>query len=265
MTATSPAPAAPDAPGRRPRRRTLLWAGIAVVVLAVLALLVGPRLYAASQEGNAAAPLAPASQAPAATEVPVDDPSASGSASPDATEAPAAPAAVADGTWAVSGGTAGYRVDEVLNGQDVTVTGRTEQVSGSFTTAGGVLTAGEVAVDLASVTTDSGARDAQFRRIVGVDANPAATFVLSAPVPLGGLAEVGSSVAVTLPGALTVNGQARDVQVAATAELTGEGAVTVTGAIPVTWADHGVEAPDLAIVKVEDTGTLEFQVQATRG
>ena len=256
MTATSPAPA-DAARTRGPRRRTWLWLAVGVVVLGLLALVVGPRLYAASQEGSAAAPLAPAKPAPAATEAP--------SASPDDAAAPAPAATLADGTWTVTGGTAGYRVDEVLNGQDVTVTGRTDQVSGSFTTAGGTLTAGDVAVDLASVATDIAARDDQFRRIVGVEENPQATFVLTGPVALGGLAEVGSSVAVTLPGTLTINGQPRDVQVAATAELTAEGSATVTGSIPVTWADHGVDAPDLAIVKVEDTGTLEFQVVAARG
>ena len=75
--------------------------------------------------------------------------------------------------------TAGYRVDEVLNGEDVTVTGRTDQVTGSFTVAAGALTAGEVAVDLASVSTDSDRRDEAFREVVGAGAHPTSTFTLT--------------------------------------------------------------------------------------
>ncbi|WP_432571236.1 YceI family protein [Kineococcus sp. SYSU DK005] len=229
------------------RRRWPWVLVVLVLVLGALAAVLGPRLYARSQEGRAAAPLS----SPAA-----------GAAAPTA----AAPTAAADdpaleGAWTVTGGTAGYRVDEVLNGQDVTVTGRTERVGGELTVAGGALTAGTVTVDLASVTTDSGARDGQFRRLLGVEANPDATFTLTGPVPLGGLDE-GTALALTLPGTLTLNGRDRDVQVPATAQRTAEGTVTVTGAVPVTWADFGVQAPDLGFVSVEDTGTVEFAVTA---
>ncbi|NAZ88441.1 YceI family protein [Kineococcus sp. T90] len=216
----------------------------AAVVLGLLAVLLGPRLYARSQEGRAAAPLS----SPAATAA--------------ATATAAAEDRALDGTWRVGGGTAGYRVDEVLNGRDVTVTGRTEQVGGELTVAGGQLTAGTVTVDLASVTTDSGARDGQFRRLLGVEANPAATFTLTGPVPLGGL-DAGTTLAVTLPGTLSINGRERPVQVPATVERAAAGPVTVTGAAGVTWADFDVQAPDLGFVSVEDTGTVEFAVTAT--
>nr|WP_281373021.1 YceI family protein [Kineococcus aurantiacus] len=162
----------------------------------------------------------------------------------------------------VPGGTAGYRVAEVLNGQDITVTGRTSQVSGDLTVAGGQLTAATVSVDLASVTTDSSQRDNQFRtRVLDVAQHPTADLALTAPVPLGGL-DVGSRLAVTLPATLTLNGTTRDVSVPATVERTAQDAVTVTGSLPLTWSDHGVQAPDLGFVKVEDTGTVEFSVSA---
>ncbi|WP_337062193.1 YceI family protein [Kineococcus sp. G2] len=244
MTTTSSTTGTGHPPARRRRR----WPWVllaAAVVLGLLAVLVGPRVYARLQEGEAAAPLTTPGAASAAT-----------------TPTAAATDPALEGTWAVTGGTAGYRVDEVLNGQDVTVTGRTDRVGGELTVQDGRLTAGTVTVDLAGVATDSGNRDAQFRRLLGVDANPTASFTLTAPVPLGGL-DVGSALAVTLPGTLSIAGREQAVEVPATVERTAAGEVTVTGAAPVTWADFGVQAPDLGFVSVEDTGTVEFAVTAT--
>jgi polyisoprenoid-binding protein YceI len=74
------------------------------------------------------------------------------------------PLADTDGVWTVTdGSTAGYRVDEVLNGADVTVAGTTGRVTGTVEVAAGELTAAQVTVDVASITTDSGRRDAYFR------------------------------------------------------------------------------------------------------
>ena len=230
--------------GRRRRRR---WTALAVLLaLLVLGAVVGPRIYAAVESRKTAAPLAPA--------VP------SASATPTA----AATDPALDGTWTVApGGTAGYRVDEVLNGQRITVTGRTDQVTGDLVVAGGQLTAATVSVDLASVSTDSSQRDGQFRsRVVDVERFPTADLVLTRPVPLGGL-DVGATIPVTLTGTLALRGTTREVTFPATVQRTGEDAVTVTGSLPVTWSDHGVEAPDLGFVSVEDTGTIEFSVSAT--
>ncbi|WP_432537789.1 YceI family protein [Kineococcus arenarius] len=239
-TSTTAHPARPPAP----RRRRWPWVLLAVlVVLGLLAVLVGPRLYARLQEGRAAAPLSTLASAGATTP----------------TAAATDPAL--EGAWTVTGGTAGYRVDEVLNGQDVTVTGRTEQVTGDLTVTGGQLTDATVAVDLASVATDSTNRDGQFRRLLGVEEDPGATFTLTGPVPLGGL-DVGAVLAVTLPGTLEVGGRELAVQAPATVERTAADAVTVTGAVPVTWSDLGVQAPDLGFVSVEDAGTVEFAVTA---
>ncbi|WP_432513829.1 YceI family protein [Kineococcus sp. SYSU DK001] len=235
----------PPTPGRRPRRRGP-WIALAVLAaLLAVAALVGPRVYAALAD-DAAAPLATAGATPATTPT---------AASDDAT---------LDGPWTITpGGTAGYRVEEVLNGQDVTVTGRTDQVSGALTVAAGQLTAATVSVDLASVTTDSSQRDNQFRssRIMDVEQHPTADLTLTEPVPLGGL-DVGSTLAVDLVGTLTLKGTTRDVTIPATVQRTAEDAVTVTGSLDLTWSDHGVQAPDLGFVSVQDTGTVEFSVSA---
>ena len=36
----------------------------------------------------------------------------------------------------------------------------------------------------------------------------------------------------------------------------------VVGTIPITFSDYGVEAPDLGFVSVEDTGSIEFSLNA---
>ncbi len=233
---------------RRRRWPLVLLTAVAVLAALVLVALVGLRVYAAARSDEAAAPLTP--PAPSA---------------PAASATSAASDAALDGDWLVaSGGTAGYRVDEVLNGQDVTVTGRTDQVTGAFTLAAGSLTAGQVTVDLASTSTDSERRDEQFVEIVGAAANPTSTFTLTGAVPLGGLEATGTAVAVTLPGTLVVNGVSQDVAADATATRTDADTITVTGSLPLTWSDHGIETPDYGFVAVEDTGVLEFQVTADR-
>ncbi len=168
-----------------------------------------------------------------------------------------------DGTWTVAPrSTAGYRVDEVLNGVDNTVAGTTEQVSGSIEVEGGSLTSAEVSVDVASVATDNGRRDGYFRdTVMDVGQFPTATFAVTEPVELPELA--GTPVTVPVVGELTVTGVAREVRTELSVVRTPEG-VDVSGSVPVTFADHGIDPPDLGFVRVEDAGTVEFLLHLTR-
>ncbi len=100
------------------RTKVLTGAVVGVVVLGV-GLVVGPRLYADSE--NSRVDAAPTLTATA--------------------DAGAVADGSTDGTWTIGEGSfAGYRVDEVLQGNDVTVTGRTEEVSGTYTVKGRTIT-----------------------------------------------------------------------------------------------------------------------------
>ncbi|NIJ03989.1 YceI family protein [Frigoribacterium faeni] len=167
------------------------------------------------------------------------------------------------GTWAVGdGSTAGYRVDEVLNGTDVTVVGSTDQVTGSVTVDGDAVTAATVEVDVASIATDSANRDGYFRDdAMEASTYPTATFVLSEPIDAGVPAD-GEVETVEATGDLTMHGVTKSVTVSLQAALSGDG-VQVSGSVPVTFSDFGVEAPSFGFVQVEDSGTVEFLVSAT--
>jgi polyisoprenoid-binding protein YceI len=168
-----------------------------------------------------------------------------------------------DGTWTVAAGSsAGYRVDEVLNGADVTVAGTTDQVTGQVVVEGGDLSSAEVTVDIASVTTDNGRRDGYFRdAVMDAGTHPTATFVVTGPVDLPEL--TGTPVAVPVTGELTVKGTAREVQAELSVVRTPDG-VDVSGSVPLVFADHGVEAPNLGFVRVEDRGAVEFLLRLAR-
>ena len=216
-------------------KRGWVWAGVGavVVVLGVLAVVVGPGLYA--DWGNSRADAAPTLDA-----------SVAGS-----------PVEVTDGTWTVTDGSfAGYRLDEVLRGEDVTVTGRTDQVTGEVTVTGGELVAARVEVDTASIATDQPARDNYFRdQALEVRRYPAATFVLTEPAALGdGVTDV------QLTGELTIRDVTQEVTVDAQVAGTGD-VVQVVDAVPVTFEDYGVQAPSLGFVSVEDTGFVEFDLR----
>ncbi|MEX5718302.1 YceI family protein [Geodermatophilus maliterrae] len=221
------------------RRRRTWWIVGGIVAVLALGLGIGPLLYAATQEDAAAAPTVQAQ--PSEVELAADT----------------------DGAWTVSpGSSAGYRVDEVLNGANVTVAGTTDQVTGSVTVEGGDMASAEVVVDVASIRTDNGQRDSYFRsNVMDVETHPTATFTVQGPVDLPELS--GTPVTVPVTGELTLVGTTRPVQADLAVVRTAEG-VDVSGAVPVVFADFGIDAPDLGFVRVEDRGQVEFLLRLTK-
>jgi polyisoprenoid-binding protein YceI len=166
-----------------------------------------------------------------------------------------------EGTWKVAAGSqAGYRVPEVLNGQDAEAVGRTNDVTGSLTIAGTKATAASFTVDMVTVASDESRRDNQFRgRIMDVASHPTSSFELASPIDFGAVPAVGGRVSAQASGRLTLKGATRSVTFALDAERTAEG-FEVAGSIPITFADYGISNPSGGPAKVGDDGEMEFLV-----
>lgn len=220
----------------RKKTRVLLYSGAGLAALGLAALIGGPYLYAAYL-GSVVSPPPSLSATVTGSAVNVDRLS---------------------GQWMVGPGSfAGYRVKEVLNGQHVTVTGRTSKVTGTLTVHDLTLTAARVTVDVGSIKTTEPARDAYFRdSAMEVSRFPTAVFTLTEPVtaarPISGRPQT-----FTANGTLDLHGVTRPVTVAVQAALTENGG-QVSGSIPITFADFGVQAPNLGFVSVESSGSVEF-------
>ena len=179
---------------------------------------------------------------------------------PLATEATAPQAAGAgESTWAITADSqVGYRVKEILFGVDTEGVGRTNQVAGSITIAGTQAVAGEFVVDVASIESDDGRRDNQFRgRIMSTDEFPEAVFTLTEPIELGSEPAEGVEVATTATGELTLRGVTNPVTFEVTAEQQ-NGRIGVLGAIPIVFADYSIANPSISGITTEDNGLLEF-------
>lgn len=160
------------------------------------------------------------------------------------------------GTWSISEGSqAGYRVNEVLNGQPVTVVGRTQEITGEATIEGNMLTAATAVVDMRNVATDNGSRDGQFQGILKTSQFPTATFTLIEGVDIGAIS--GGTATTDASGELTLGGITHTVTVSLKSQVTSDG-VDVQGSIPITFSDFEISAPNLGFVKVEDAGTVEM-------
>lgn len=232
------------------KRTKIITASIlaGALVLGATAAIAGPIVYRDLIVGEADA-------APTVTAAP--SASSGGDASAEASDL--------SGDWAVADGSfAGYRVDEVLNGTDVTVTGRTSEVTGTLTVDGLTLTDASFEVDVASIETDSGNRDEYFRtNAMQVDEFPTATFVLTQPITVATAPTVGGVQTVQATGELTLAGVTKTVTVELQAVLNGDTG-QVAGAIPIIFADYGVEAPNLGFVSVEPSGSVEFSLEIAR-
>ncbi len=167
-----------------------------------------------------------------------------------------------DGTWkAVAPSVVGYRVKEVLNGQNTEGVGRTSAVTGTLTLAGVKITAVSLTADLKQLKSDSGRRDGQVQgRILDTATHPTATVSLGEPIDIGTLPADKKEVTVPAKIVLTVKGVAKTIPVDIKARRDGA-KIQVNGQIPVTFADFGIEDPSIPpIVTTDPSGIIEFLV-----
>jgi polyisoprenoid-binding protein YceI len=230
------------------RRKPWLWVITGLAALAVLAV-GGPFVYIHFLEGKAPAPLSLNATAGASTGT--------------ATQAAGTPVA---GTWQVGAGSqAGYRVLEVLMGQNNVAVGRTSSVKGSLTVTGTTVSAASFSVPMATIHSDQSQRDAQFDgRIMDVAAYPTGSFTLTRPISLGSVPAAGAVKTYQATGNLTLHGHTRPVTFPLTAVRTAAG-ISVSGSIPVTFADWGIGNPSFgSFVTTQNHGELEFLLKLTR-
>ena len=230
--------------GSRPRRRLVVAAAVLVVALAVG----GPFVYINYLKSDAPERLGVAT-----------GPAAASDGTGDAT------GGSLDGSWtAGSGSVAGYRVKEVLLGQNTEAVGRTSAVTGKLTVSGSQVASGAFRVDLTQVTSDEQRRDAQFQgRIMETATYPTASFELTEPIDLDTLPAEGATSSAKASGKLTVHGTTKAVTVQVTVQRSGD-SFKVSGSIPVTFADYGITNPSFGPVTTEDHGEIEFLLALTR-
>jgi len=229
------------------------WA-IAAVVVVILGVVGGPFVYINfikedAEEELASSCVAADAATGATTGGSAFTPSGGGSIDP---------AGVA-GTWTVGpGSTVGYRVVEVLFGQDTTAVGRTESVTGSLTVEGEQITAAAFDVDMTSVTSQEARRDNQFRgRLMDVEQFPTATFTLTAPAPVP---SAGTDNRSTVTGDLTMRGVTRPVTLEMTALDCG-GYLDVLGSTDIAFEDFAIPDPSSAGISTQDHGVLEVKLR----
>jgi polyisoprenoid-binding protein YceI len=236
-----------EASGRARRWR---WAVAAVVAVAALAV-AGPFVYINFIKSDAPAPLTAAT---------------TGTSTPATTQAgqSAGDGSIAGSYSVTSGSQAGYRVKEVLFGQDAEAVGRTSAVSGQITVDGTRVTAGDFSVDLTTVQSDESRRDNQFHtRIMDTATYPTATFKLAQPIELSSLPADGATISAKALGQLTLHGTTRQVTVDVSAQRSAS-SIRLSGQIPVTFADWNIPNPSFGPASTEDHGLIEFLLVLAR-
>jgi polyisoprenoid-binding protein YceI len=215
----------------------------------------------ATEEAERDAATDDATADPTDTSPTTNAPTTGGTSVPPATEAPATEASAPTGgeAWNITDASElGYRVKEILFGVDTEGVGRTNQITGSLIIAGTQVTDADFVVDVASIESDEGRRDNQFRgRIMSTDEFPEAVFTLTEPIELGTEAIEGATVETSATGELTLRGVTNPVTFDVSARLE-NGRIGVLGDIPVVFEDYGIANPSTGGITTEDNGLLEF-------
>ncbi len=236
----------------RGSRRWIRWliAGAVVLVVAVVG---GPFVYIHFVSGSAPAPFSVRSASGAT-------PSASAAGGQSAGSGNVAAAARSiDGTWQVAPGSeVGYRVKEVLFGQDNVAVGRSSDIAGQLTIRGTKVTAGTFTVQMATIKSDQSERDVQFNgRIMETSAYPTGKLTLTTPISLAPLPAAGVVRTYTAHGSLTLHGSSRPVTFPLTAKRTSAG-IETSGSIPVLFSKWGIGNPSFGPISTQNHGLLEF-------
>jgi polyisoprenoid-binding protein YceI len=172
-----------------------------------------------------------------------------------------------EGTWSIGPGSqAGYRVGEVLAGQDSTAVGRTDVLSGSMTIEGASVESGSFTADMRAMKSEQPTRDRTFqRRIMETATYPTATFTLTKPIDIGSLPPSGAARKFSAVGNLTLHGTTKAVTIPITADHSGT-TIRVLGRLPIVFADWNIGNPSFPpLVTTKDQGELEFLLSFTRG
>lgn len=169
------------------------------------------------------------------------------------------------GEWVIGDeSVVGYRVEEILFGQNVTAVGRTGAVTGSMVIEADAVTEGGFTVDMATITSDSSRRDGQVNgRILQTATYPQATFVLTAPIALPLEAYEGQPVSLEATGALTLLDITREVSFPVDVQLV-DGSVNVVGTITIVFDEWNIPDPSTGGIAVEPEGELEFSLVLTK-
>jgi polyisoprenoid-binding protein YceI len=170
-----------------------------------------------------------------------------------------------EGLWLVGpGSVAGYRVKEILFGQDTEGVGRTEGVSGEVTIEGSQVTSATFVVDMTGLRSDSSRRDGQVAgRILDVATYPEATFVLTSPIDIPADAGQGTAVTVLATGDLTLRGSTRPVEITIEA-VYGSGEIRIVASMTIVFTEWGIPDPSLPGIEVESDGLLELSLALRR-
>jgi polyisoprenoid-binding protein YceI len=249
------------------RKHWLRWLIGGVVVLAALAVGIP---YAYIHLLNSAPPklsLAPSGSGATAAAAGAESATSAGTAaSPAASTSTGTGTSTVAGTWTIGAGSVvGYRVDEVLMGQNTTAVGRSSAVTGQMTITGTTLSAASFSVPMSTVHSDKSQRDAQFDgRIMDVAAYPTGSFELTSPITLTPLPAAGAIKDYTARGRLDLHGVTRAVTFTLQAERVGS-QIKVLGEIPVLFSDYQIGNPSFAgFVTTQNHGLLEFLLDFTK-
>lgn len=175
-----------------------------------------------------------------------------------------------DGDWNVSNrpgpnsSSAGFSFPEVLPGERRTTSASTQGVSGYATIAEGTLTAGEIEVDMTTLTSDSDVRDSNVRRkIFHTDQYPNAMFKLTEPADVSGLPDNGTVGTVELTGDLTIHGETNTITQTFNVARSGDGLI-VAADIPINRLDYGVETPEFVAATIAEDGEINVRVHMVK-
>lgn len=158
----------------------------------------------------------------------------------------------------------GYRVVEVLFGQDTEGVGRTTAVTGSLTLDGAAITAAEFTVDMTTLKSDEDNRDRKFQgEIMETSTFPTATFTITQPIELGTVPADGAEITASATGDLTLHGVTKSVTLEVKAQRNGA-IIDVLGSTNVLFADYDIDNPSNGAVTTQDNGTIEFLLTFTK-
>lgn len=162
---------------------------------------------------------------------------------------------------------ANFYIDEILNGEDFTVVGTTNDVAGDIrvdfaTPANSEV--GEIVINARTLQTDNTNRDRALRTAILNSAQDPFEFITFAPTALAGLPEeavsLGDELTFQITGDLTVMDTTTAVTFDATVQLREDETLSGTATLTVPYADLGVSIPFLPpiVASVSDEVTLEI-------